>query len=80
MGMAGYDVTWRGDFGAIVGSIAGSAIADKHHKAYAPKISHTNSEYEEVPETIHSSQRVNGGTVVETRNIRQRGPSYKEPK
>ncbi len=28
-GMAGYYV--RGDYGAIVGSIAGSAVADKYH-------------------------------------------------
>ena len=67
-----------GDYGAIVGSIAGAAAADKYHKAYPE---HTRViPPEQTHETSYSQQRVNGGTVVETRNVRQREPSSKEPK
>ena len=75
-GMAGYYV--GGDYGAIVGSIAGSAVADKYHKAYPEQTRVLQPE--QTHETSYSQQRVNGGTVVETRNVRQREPSYKEPK
>ena len=75
-GMAGYYV--GGDYGAIVGSIAGAAAADKYHKAYPE---HTRViPPEQTHETSYSQQRVNGGTVIETRNVRQREPSYREPK
>jgi hypothetical protein len=75
-GMAGYYV--GGDYGAIVGSIAGSAVADKYHKAYPEQTRVIPPE--QTHGTSYSQQRVNGGTVIETRNVRQREPSYKEPK
>ena len=75
-GMAGYYI--GGDYGAIVGSIAGAAAADKYQKVYPEQTRVIPPE--QTHETSYSQQRVNGGTVVETRNISQREPSYKEPK
>jgi hypothetical protein len=67
-GMAGYYV--EGDYGAIVGGIAGSAVADKYHKAYPEQTRVIPPE--QTHETSYSQHRVNGGTVIETRNVRQR--------
>jgi len=75
-GMAGYYIGC--DYGAIVGSIAGAAAADKYHKVYPEQTRLIPPE--QTHETSYSQQRVNGGTVIETRNVRQREPSYKEPK
>ncbi len=76
-GMAGYSK--GGDYGAVLGSLAASGVADKYHKAY-PQQNLVIPEHESTSSTSYSQQRVNGGTVVETRNISQRVPSYKEPK
>jgi hypothetical protein len=75
-GMAGYYV--GGDYGAMIGSIAGAAAADKYHKTYPEQTRVIPPE--QTHETSYSQQRVNGGTVIETRNVRQREPSHKEPK
>jgi hypothetical protein len=76
-GMAGYSI--GGDYGAILGSLAASVVADKYHKAYQQR-NHVIPEQEQTSSTSYSKKRVNGGSVVETRHISQRVPSYKEPK
>ena len=84
-GTAGLGYQLYGERGAVIGNIIGASLADKYNPSYA---SYTNkkktrtdkkkSEYEEIPS--YSNQRVNGGTVIETRNTQQREPSYNEPK
>jgi hypothetical protein len=64
----------------MIGNIIASAAADKINPSYAtPANKQTHkSDYEEIPS--HPNQRVNGGTVVATTNIKQQKPSHKEPK
>ncbi len=73
-----------GDTGAAIGNLFSSGLVDKYHHAYTPKTAKINnvvheSEYQEHPISNYSSQHVNGGTTVLTRNIQQRVPSYMEP-
>ena len=75
----GYKV--GGEAGAAIGGILSSSVADKMNPSYKPSTKNTESHtsgYEDIPS--YSQQRVNGGTVVETRNIRQRAPPRAEPK
>ena len=62
-GMIGYYVA--GETGAVIGSLAGSGIADKYNKPYAGKtnINPHNLEYEEIP---NSSRVGSSGTVIST--------------
>jgi hypothetical protein len=61
--MLGYYVA--GETGAVIGSLAGSGIADKYNKPYAGKtnINPHNLEYEEIP---NSSRVGSSGTVIAT--------------
>ena len=75
----GYKV--GGEAGAAIGGILSSSVADKMNPSYKPSTKKTESHksgYEEIPS--YSQQRVNGGTVTETRNIKQREPSSKQSK
>ena len=75
----GYKVA--GETGAAIGGVLSSAAADKINPSYRASANQTESHRSDNGETpSYSQQRVNGGTVIETRNIRQREPSYKEPK
>ena len=73
----GYQVA--GEPGAAIGGILSSKAADKMNPSYKPSTKPKES-HEQTSSTSYSQQHVNGGTVVETRNISQREPSYKEPK
>ena len=77
-GVIGYQL--YGDPGAIVGSVLSGAAANKLNSVDSTtsikQISH-ESGYEEIPS--YSSQHVNGYTVTEKRNVKQREPYYKEP-
>ena len=70
-----------GDTGAAVANLASSGLVDKYNSAYPQRTSkvkiHENSEYTEIP--AFSSNRVNGGTTVLTRNTYQGEPSHMQP-
>jgi hypothetical protein len=74
----GYQIA--GEKGAAIGNLLAAAAVDQINPSYASttnKQTHT-SDYEEI--LSHPNQRVNGGTVVATTNIKQQKPSHKEPK
>ena len=67
-GMVGYYVA--GETGAVLGSLAGSGLAEKYNKPYAGKTNITphNSGYEEIP---NSSRVGSSGTVITTARQRE---------
>ena len=74
----GYQIA--GKKGAAIGNLLAAAAVDQINPSYASttnKQTHT-SDYEEI--LSHPNQRVNGGTVVATTNIKQQKPPHKEPK
>jgi hypothetical protein len=75
----GYKV--GGEAGAAIGGILSSSVADKMNPSYKPSTQNTESHtpgYEEIPS--YSQQRINGGTVVQTKTVRQKAPTKTEPK
>ena len=78
-GSIGYQI--GGAPGALIGGAVGTKFSEKinnAHKSTTTRNESHESGYEETPR--YSQQRINGGTVVETRNVRQRAPSRVEQK
>ena len=75
-GYIGYQIA--GEPGAAIAGIVASGVTDKFNRAvYHPTTTRTNPDEE--THNSYSQQHVNGGTVVETRNVTQREP-FREPK
>ena len=77
-GSIGYQI--GGAPGALIGGAVGAKFSEKINYAYQSTTTQKESHepgYEEIPS--YSQQRINGGTVVQTGNVRQRAPRA-EPK
>jgi hypothetical protein len=60
---------------ALIGGAVGAKFSEKINNAYQTTPTRNESResgYEEIPS--YSQQRINGGSVVQTRNMRQRDP------